>query len=417
MSLALGLDFGTSGARAIVIDQQGQIQAQARYEFDAQTVLQPKVWQAALNYVMTQLPLALRQKIRRIAINGTSGTVLLCNAQGQPTSPVLLYNDARAGSIVSQQTLVPADHLVQSGTSSLAKLLWLCGQGLTLDEQFFLHQADWLSYLLHGKLGLSDEHNSLKLGYDPALRAYPSWLLDLPLPTQIRLPRVLIPGTPIALVQAHRARQWQLPSDCLVCAGTTDSIAAFLASGAQQIGQAVTSLGSTLVVKLLSEQRIDAGHFGIYSHRLGDHWLVGGASNTGGAVLKKFFSAAQLVTLSSQIDLSSPSPRHYYPLLRPGERFPRHDPTLQPCLEPRPTDSVAFLYGLLESMARIEAEGYVLLQTLGAPPITAIYTAGGGAKNPTWTKIRARYLPVTPIVAEQQEAAYGTAQLAKTAPD
>lgn len=57
-------------------------------------------------------------------------------------------------------------------------------------------------------------------------------------------------------------------------AGTTDSIAAFLASGACQAGQAVTSLGSTLAIKMLSTVPVEDNSRGIYSHRLGTQWLV-----------------------------------------------------------------------------------------------------------------------------------------------
>jgi sugar (pentulose or hexulose) kinase len=64
-------------------------------------------------------------------------------------------------------------------------------------------------------------------------------------------------------------------------------------------------------------------------------------------------------------------------------------------------------------MARIEAQGYALLQELGASPIQKIYTAGGGAKNQVWTKIRDRYLRVPMQDAIQPEAAYGAALLAK----
>ena len=56
-----------------------------------------------------------------------------------------------------------------------------------------------------------------------------------------------------------------------LCAGTTDSIAAFLASGASGVGDAVTSLGSTLAIKLLSERPVDDSRYGVYSHRLGTH--------------------------------------------------------------------------------------------------------------------------------------------------
>jgi sugar (pentulose or hexulose) kinase len=56
----------------------------------------------------------------------------------------------------------------------------------------------------------------------------------------------------------------------MVCAGTTDSIAAFVAAGVSQPGEAVTSLGSTLAVKLLSQQRVDDAAYGVYSHKLGE---------------------------------------------------------------------------------------------------------------------------------------------------
>jgi len=72
-----------------------------------------------------------------------------------------------------------------------------------------------------------------------------------------------------------------LSEECVVCTGTTDSIAAFLAARAAGPGRAVTSLGSTLAVKLVSEARVDDARFGVYSHRLDGAWLVGGASSPG----------------------------------------------------------------------------------------------------------------------------------------
>ena len=63
---------------------------------------------------------------------------------------------------------------------------------------------------------------------------------------------------------------------------------------------------------------------------------AGGASNTGGAVLKEFFTGEQLKDLSAQIDPDQPSGLDYYPLIKPGERFPVNDPNLEPRLTPRP---------------------------------------------------------------------------------
>lgn len=410
MTLALGIDFGTTGARAIAIDAKGTVQAEAEYAFNSGIEPLTQLWETALFSLFQQLPLKIRYSVKAIAINGTSSTVLLCDATGQPVSPALLYNDPKGADYLEYlKTVAPPHHTVLSATSSLVKLLWFA-QHYPQPSLYFLHQADWLAFLLHGKLGLSDDHNALKLGYDVEQACYPAWFEPLKIP--FHLPEVITPGTEIAPIQPQIAREWGFTEDCSVYAGTTDSIAAFLASGANSPGEAVTSLGSTLVVKLLSTTRVEDSRYGIYSHRLGNLWLVGGASNTGGAVLRKFFTDEELATLSPEINPQQESELEYYPLLQKGDRFPINDPTLPPRLEPRPANPREFLHGLLESIARIETQGYHLLQQLGASPLTRVYTAGGGAKNPVWTAIRARRLQVPLVPTLHPQAAYGTARLA-----
>ncbi len=410
----LGIDFGTSGARAVVIDGEAIILAEARYDFEDSLSPDCASWQTALFALIAGIPSELRRAVRAIAIDGTSSTVLLCDQTGRPVDAPLLYNDGRGVAVMETlQAIAPPNHVVLSTTSSLAKLLWWRENKKISEEAScgcFLHQADWLAFLLHGCLGVSDYHNCLKLGYDVEQFCYPTWLDELAI-TQL-LPRVLAPGTPIGEVTSEIANRFGLRHDCLVCAGTTDSIAAFIASGAQLPGEAVTSLGSTLVLKLLSHTRVEDARYGIYSHRLGDLWLAGGASNTGGAVLRQFFSDAELASLSKYILTDQESPLDYYPLPKMGDRFPIHDPQLPPRLEPRPADPVEFLHGLLESIARIEARGYQLLQHLGATPLTHVYTAGGGAANPSWSAIRARHLKVPLVPPVHAVAAYGTAVLA-----
>lgn len=423
MSFYAGIDFGTSGARLAVIDAEAHLCSQASRTFGtvAESEL-PGCWHETLFALLKDVDRAERQRLRAIAINGTSSTVLLCNAAGQPVTTPLLYNDARGASEVDilrqlfsqgRYLNAPSQQTVLSATSSLVKLLWWSRQAIFSQARYLLHQADWLGFLLHGQLGMSDYHNSLKLGYDVVNLRYPDWLTELAIAPL--LPRVVAPGTTIGCIQPSVAERFNLPSNCQVCAGTTDSIAAFLASGAAQPGEAVTSLGSTLVLKLLSQTPVENNAHGIYSHRLGDRWLVGGASNTGGAVLQQFFTPAELADLSDRIPITEVSPLDYYPLTQPGERFPVNDPHLLPRLEPRPADPVAFLHGLLESMARIEAEGYRLLQTLGATPLQRVYTAGGGARNAAWTALRVRQLGLPVDRSQHPDAAYGTALLALNA--
>ncbi|SRR5579883_36357 len=423
MNVYAGIDFGTSGARIAVVDAEGNRLTQASQPFDSVPESQlPAYWRETLFSLLASINHHDRQYLTAIAINGTSSTVLLCDAAGQPITSPLLYNDARAAAAVETLRAVfaqvhlanaPCKDTVLSATSSLVKLLWWSQLSLFSQAKYLFHQADWLGFLLHGQPGISDYHNSLKLGYDVQQLRYPAWLMDLAIAPL--LPRVVAPGTPIGAVTPAVASQLDLPPHCQVCAGTTDSIAAFLASPATEPGQAVTSLGSTLVLKLLSKTWVENGAYGIYSHRLGHQWLVGGASNTGGAVLQQFFTAAELRQLSDRIPAAQESHLNYYPLLRPGERFPINDPQLMPRLQPQPEDPVVFLHGLLESMARIEAEGYQVLQALGATPLKHVYTAGGGADNAAWTTIRARRLGVTVTRSPHSDAAYGTALLARQA--
>lgn len=89
-------------------------------------------------------------------------------------------------------------------------------------------------------------------------------------------------------------------------------------------------MGSTLAIKLLSTKRVDDARYGVYSHRLDDKWLVGGASNTGGAILRQLFTDEQLERLSQEINPTVASPLDYYPLQSSGERFPIADPNLAP---------------------------------------------------------------------------------------
>ncbi len=407
MTVSIGIDFGTSGARLVAIDTDRNVLWWGNLAVSAQK------WREQLFALIQAIPDPIKSRVTRIAIDGTSSTVLLCDATGQPIFAPIWYNDGRGEAVLSElESIAPAGHAVISATSGLAKLFWFARQPEFDRGRYFLHQADWLAAQLHGKLGVSDYHNALKLGYDVESLRYPDWLechAYRPL-----LPQILTPGTPIGTVLPQVAAELGLSPDCVVCAGTTDSNAAFMASGADTPGLAVTSLGSTLVIKLLSHTRVEDLHSGIYSHRFGDLWLVGGASNTGGAVLREFFSDRELAELSKSIDPNLPSHLDYYPLLTPGERFPINDPDLAPRLSPRPDRSVDFLSGLLEGIAQIEAQGYRRLACLGATPLTSVLTAGGGAKNQVWLQIRQRCLQVPVVVSPQQEAAYGTAILAQS---
>ncbi len=412
MTYHLGLDFGSSGVRACVLDRDGVIAHEDHTVYPDPRAQTPLEWREAMLTLLRRLPETVAAQLHGIAIAATSGTVLLCDDELEPVSPALFYFDSRASVEAGElESIAPPGHTVCSATSGLAKFLWLTRHYDTSNAAHFLHQADWLAALLTGIGGLSDHHNALKSGYDVERLCWPDWVRQLPLARL--LPQVAAPGTAIASLSPAIAKYFRLNPACTVHAGTTDSIAGFIATGVSEPGAAVTSLGTTLVLKLLSERRVEASQYGVYSHRYGDLWLAGGASNAGGGVLRKYFNDWQLIELSARIDPAIDSPLDYYPLPTPGERFPIDDPALAPQLTPKPTDEAQFLHGLLQGLCRIEATGYAKLEELGATPLRSVVTTGGGAKNQTWTAMRARLLGVPVSTAPRSEAAYGAALLAR----
>jgi len=406
----LGLDFGTSGARACVIGNDGTLAWELHIDFEDIARQTPQDWRAALHTLLNALPDEIASGLQGLAIDGTSGTVLLCDAALKPCSPALLYHDSRALQQAEQiRDIAPGMHTVCTATSGLAKFLWLTQKCATEHAAYFLHQADWLTALLSGQPGISDHHNALKTGYDVEHLCWPDWVSALP--HAHLLPHVLAPGEIIGSIQPDIAAHFGIDPGCKIHAGTTDSTAAFIATGTNRTGIGVATLGSTLVLKQLSEKRIEAPAYGVYSHRFGNLWLAGGASNAGGAALRRFFSDAQLAALSARIDPLRDSPLDYYPLPRTGERFPVNDAQLAPRLEPRPANDADFLHGMLQGLAHIEAAGFARLAELGAPPLKRVVTNGGGAKNPVWRVMRERLLGVSVGAAEHCDAAYGSALL------
>ncbi|MGD8576377.1 MAG: FGGY-family carbohydrate kinase [Thiohalophilus sp.] len=417
--LYVGIDLGTSGCRAVAIDGNGGIVNSARSELpparaDGNARYQdPQLWWQSVERVLDDLFQKVGpQRVKCISVDGTSGSVLIADAGGQPLHDALLYNDQRDPVYVEHlRAMAPPDNPVLSPTSGLVKLLWLSMHVDKASIAHCLHQADWIAGKLTGCYGISDVNNALKSGFNAEHFTWPRWMDTLPLENDW-LPKVQQPGELIATVSEPMARRFNLSPETRIVSGTTDSTASFIATGASEPGDAVTVLGSTLVLKVLGPSPILSAEYGVYSQRLGDLWLVGGASNSGGAVLKQHFSDEQLQAMTPKLNPGQPTGLQYYPLPAIGERFPINDSHLAPQLSPRPDDDVTFFQGILEGIARIEKQGYARLTELGAPQPKRIITAGGGSINEAWRQLRENLLGVPVENALHTEAAYGSALIA-----
>ncbi|MEP7174681.1 MAG: FGGY-family carbohydrate kinase [Aestuariivirga sp.] len=408
----LGIDVGTSGVRIAASDRSGALLAMSKAPIIApiqnsgRSLQDPRIWWDAVEQAFALLELK-GLNVLAIAIDGTSGTILPVDRNGEPLGLASMYNDlAERGDVDKVSAAAPMDTAARGGSSPLARALPM-QKGATR----ILHQADWLSGRFSGRYDVSDENNALKSGYDPIARIWPSWIAGTGFDIGL-FPNVVPAGMATGIILPDIAEKFGLSKTLCIVAGTTDGCAAFLASGAAEPGDGVTSLGTTLTLKLLSDRPVFSPQYGIYSHRIGDQWLAGGASNSGGGVLWKYFSGADIARLSELVDPNVPTALDYYPLPQAGERFPIADPHFEPRLSPRPDDDRLFFQGLLEGIAQVEAQGYARLAELGATPLKSIRSVGGGAANGAWTRIRLKTLGVTEKPSASEHAAMGTARLA-----
>ena len=407
--LGLGIDLGTSGLRLALMDRSGTLLAERSANYP-RCFEDPQGWREGVVALCAELPQELRDRVVAVAVDGTSGTVLACAANGDPWGQALPYflacsEQASAAAVLAGSASAPA----ASASGSLARLLRLL-DGSGSSSLLMRHQADWLSGWLLGDWRFGEEGNNLRLGWDLGRQCWQGAIAEQP--WSAALPEVVRSGAVLGPLSQNARSALGLPAPCQVVAGSTDANAAVLAADPQP-GDGVTVLGTTLVLKQFAAQPL-AGP-GISCHRVAGRWLVGGASNAGAGVLRQFFSDALLVELSRQIDPRSSSGLALRPLPRPGERFPVDDPTLEPVLEPRPISDALYLQGLLEGLARIEAQGWAALQRLGAEPVQRVISLGGGARNPQWRMIRQRILGVPVLNRPQCSAASGMARLALSA--
>ena len=420
----LGIDIGTSGIRGCCINENAEEIISHHIAFHHEqtnsTQQDPNPWLIYLDTLISTISEQLASehphyKITAISIDGTSSTLIACDKNGNALAPALMYNDQQSQQQAEKiSRFAPKESAVHGASSSLAKALLLLEK--YPETELLCHQADWLASNLTGRYGISDENNCLKLGYNSINQCWPTWLFEntgkTVIPKSI-LSEVVTPGSIIASVKPTLIEKYSLDENCMVIAGTTDSNAAVLATGANQVGDAVTSLGSTLVIKLFSNKPLFAPEYGIYSHRLNDHWLVGGASNSGGKTLLQYFTQQQLNEMTPQLKPEQPTELNYYPLPATGERFPYNDSNKKNITEPQPDDDVIFFQALLEGIANIETDAYRKLSSLGATKPVKIFTAGGGAKNQAWKKIREIKTGIEITNAIHTEASYGSALLAR----
>jgi len=401
-----GLDFGTSGVRITIINNKKDI-IYSSSNSEGYELNKPNSWLLICESLLSNIPYEIKQRLERISVSGTSGTLLACQINGNALGDAIPYNKICDENNQQLKVIAGQNKFLNNPFSSLAKALKLInmhGQDILLR-----HQSDWISGWLINNWVFGEEGNNIKLGWNIINNSWPkkfksnAW--------HNGLPEIKKSGQILGSIKKTLIQKLQLNSNLLIVAGTTDSNAAFIASEIKQ-DEGLTVLGTTLVLKKFIREPIN--HPGLSIHRVNQEWICGGASNAGCGIISKFFSNSEIENLSQQINPLKKTNLQYLPLNCIGERFPVNDPLLRPILEPRPVSDALFLQAIFEGLATIELNGWNKIRELTGSFPKRIISTGGGAKNPQWRSIRQKTLKI-PIISIDKTTSYGSALIALSA--
>lgn len=384
----LGIDLATAGARCVALDAQtGALLGAARGELPGpvrsadghsrQSAAYGDIALQLIEEVCRKLPPS-SPPIRAVCVTGTSGTLVATDDRGRPLSAARLYDDMAAA------TALDAAAVRRAPTLGRARLLLDQAPGAHL-----LTSADITMSALAGRRVSGDTSHWLKAGIDLSTKDFDAGLLD-----QLRVPRSLlpdlvVPGTVVGTIDPTVASRAGLAAGVLLVAGMTDGCTAQISSGAVHEGDTMGVLGTTLVMKAVGMTDISTSDGAIYSHLGPDgRFWPGGASNSGGGVLRAEFTEWDPTTLDAAAAAHGPSSIVRYPLTRAGERFPVADRAMSDLKSGCPRDEVDAYRAILDGVALVERLGLERLSTLGIRSHRHVLT-GGGSRSSIWNSIRA----------------------------
>ncbi|MFC4908237.1 FGGY-family carbohydrate kinase [Actinomadura gamaensis] len=432
----VGVDLGTQSVRAVAVTAGGEVRGAGghpltgrrdgpRHEQD------PESWWTAVGAACRR---ALRDvpagAVQAVAVDGTSGTILLTDRAGRPLTPGLMYDDTRAAGQVGRVDRAGAHVWRRLGYRrmqpawALPRLLWLLehrrdlfgGPGQDGGGVRLAHQTDFVNARLTGGPVATDLSSALKTGADLVAEDWPHDVLgELGVPAGL-LPPLERSGTPLGVVAPSAAEFTGLPAGIPVIAGCTDGCAAQLGTGRLSAGSWNSVLGTTLVLKGVTDDLVQDPHGVVYSHRAPDgRWLPGGASSTGAGIITRDFPGRDLAALDRAAGAYEPSDAVTYPLAAAGERFPFVAPEARGFVLGEPRDEADRFASILQGVGYVERLCFDYLAMLGAPVDGDLTLTGGATRSAYWVQLRADVLGRPVTLPGHAEPALGAAVLAASA--
>lgn len=405
----LGVDLGTSGVKAVIVDQDGTVTAQATSALTVQTPQplhseqDPAAWWHATCDAVQQLPEDQRRAVQSVGLSGQMHGATVLDEQDQPLRPAILWNDGRSQAQCGALEARVHDSRAITGNIAMPgftapKLVWLQEHEPELFARIrsVLLPKDYLRLLMTGDKASDMSDSAGTLWLDVGARQWSDAMISASGLTPAHMPELFEGSQPTGHLLPEIAAQWGMDS-VPVAAGAGDNAAGAVGVGVLRDGDAFLSLGTSGVTFVATDgfRPNPASAVHAFCHALPETWHqmsvhLSAASCVDWAVrqlglsdVASFFALAETATHGAEI---------FLPFLS-GERTPHNDPHLRAgwfgCGSQTTPANLAL--AVLEGVAFAHADGCDALREAGTR-VERLSMIGGGSRSQFWGRIIASAL-------------------------
>lgn len=440
MDATLGIDIGTTNAKAAVVDAHGRVVAEASrtyrtYHLGPGLVEQDaeEWWRATCEAAGAAIDEARKagEHVRGIAVSGQGCALTPVDEEGHPLRRAIIWMDTRAEPQCEWMRRSVADEVRAANGNLVApynvepKILWLREHEPAFYEatRCFLTTTAFITHSLCGDLVMNRSDGGILFSYDLARGDWSDAVLraiDLP---RDKLPRLANCDEVVGGLTPEAASALGLQGGTPVVAGGEDTSAAALAAGVAIPGQAYLSLGTAGVVGICLDRPLPQPRLLSFPHVVDDIVLLSGSMSSLGAALSWFHQrfGADLrgdpyAALSAEATQSPPGANGlvFLPYLT-GELHPILDPFARGTFVglSLSTTRADLVRAMMEGGAYAIRHNLEVGMEVGAHP-EELRAVGGPTRSSLWCQIIADVvqLPVTVMPEQAGSAQVGDALLA-----
>lgn len=436
----LGMDVGTGGTRAVLVDGEGKLIAGASCEHEPFKTAQsgwaeqdPEDWwraaQEAIRSVIAAAP-EPREPIAAIGLTGQMHGAVMLDENGAVLRPSLIWCDTRTQPQCDWLTeKIGYERLIELTCNpalpnfTLTKLLWVKEHQPEIFAKIrhILCPKDYVRFRLTGEYAIDVQEASGTLLLDVAHRRWSKEVAEAAGIPESWLPKLFESPEVCARISESASGLTGLAAGTPVVAGAGDQGAGAVGMGILQPGSVSATIGTSGVVfaATAAPTKDPKGRLHTFCHAVPGLWHVMGVTQSAGLSLRwlkeTFFSGQDYDSMSesaASIPVGSDG-LEWAPYLL-GERTPHLDPEVRAAFAGISTIHTAahFTRAVLEGVAYSLEDTFTLFAEL-AIPVTAIRLGGGGARGPLWRRIQAGiYGQAVEVLKAEEGGAFGSALLA-----